>query len=125
MTNRLAARFVRHAVIYALIGMVWGLYTAISQDHATHVGHAHLMLLGWVSMAIFGIAFQVCPQAAEGKLPVVQFWAVNIGVVLMAIGLWLIYTGKVPVGEPLASVGSLLVLLSMILFAVNIWRGTR
>jgi cbb3-type cytochrome oxidase subunit 1 len=125
MTNRLAARFVRHAVIYALIGMCWGIYMAASQNHATHVGHAHLMLLGWVSMAIFGIAFQVWPAAAEGRLPVVQFWAINIGVVVMAVGLWLIYTGNVPVGEPLASIGSLLVLLSMILFAVNIWRGTR
>jgi hypothetical protein len=125
MTNRLAARFIRHAAIYGLIGMVWGIYMAASQNHATHVGHAHLMLVGWVSMALFGIAFQVWPKAAEGVLPVIQFWAVNIGVVVMSVGLWLIYTGNIPVGEPLATVGSLLTLLAMVLFIVNLWRGTR
>jgi cbb3-type cytochrome oxidase subunit 1 len=122
--NRIAIRFIRHAAIYGLIGMIWGIYMAASEDHTTHVGHAHLMLIGWVSLALFGLAYQTWPKAAEGIVPVIQFWVANLGIVLIAPGLWLIYTGNVAVGEPLATIGSILTILSMVLFIVALWRGT-
>lgn len=124
MRERLAARFIRHAVIYALLGMAWGIYMAASHDHATHPGHAHLLLLGWVSMALYGIVYRLYPKAAEGRLPVIHFWLANLGVIAMAPGIALILTGNDAVGEPLAVLGSLLTIVGVVLFAVAVFRGT-
>ena len=38
------------AVIAVLVGMSWGIVMAISQDHSAMPAHAHLNLLGWVSL---------------------------------------------------------------------------
>ncbi len=124
MRERLAARFIRHAAIYALIGMAWGIYMAASQDHATHPGHAHLLLLGWVSMALYGIVYRLYPKAAEGKLPVIHFWLANLGIILMAPGIALVIVGKAAIGEPMAIAGSLLTIVSMVLFLIAVFRGT-
>ena len=44
----------RAAVLLVLAGMVWGLQMAISEDHSAFPAHAHLNLLGWVSLFLFG-----------------------------------------------------------------------
>ena len=35
------------AVLFLVVGMVWGLVMAISNDHSAMPAHAHLILLGW------------------------------------------------------------------------------
>ena len=52
--------------------------------------HSHLMLLGWVSMMIYGVGYHILPRFA-GKLIkqpaicVAQFWLANIGLVGMLV----------------------------------------
>ena len=43
----------RAAVLLVVAGMIWGIVMAISQDHSTFPAHAHLNLLGWVSLFLF------------------------------------------------------------------------
>jgi hypothetical protein len=38
------------AVVFALAGMVMGIAMAASHDHSVFPAHAHLNLLGWVSL---------------------------------------------------------------------------
>ena len=45
------------AVLFVLAGMVWGLQMA----HAAFPAHAHLNLLGWVSLFLFGIYYHLRP----------------------------------------------------------------
>ena len=47
----------RAAVPFAIAGMAWGISMAISNDHAAMPAHAHLNLLGWVSLFLFGICY--------------------------------------------------------------------
>ena len=47
------------AVVAVLVGMSWGIVMAISQDHSAMPAHAHLNLLGWVSLFLFGIFFDI------------------------------------------------------------------
>lgn len=119
----LGNRFLRHAVLYALIGMAWGLYMAISHEHHTHPGHAHLLLLGWVSMAIFGLFFRTVP-VAQGVLGRVMFWLINVGVVVMAAGIAGVVSGYAQ-AEPAAAIGSILVFAAMILFTVVVFQNTK
>ena len=55
------------AVIYALLGMVMGETMAASGDHSLMPVHAHINLLGWVSLALFGIVYKVW-NIKTGKL---------------------------------------------------------
>ena len=43
------------AVVIVVAGMIWGLQMAISRDHAALPAHAHLNLLGYVSLFLFGL----------------------------------------------------------------------
>ncbi len=120
----LANRFVRLSVIYALIGMSLGIAMAISGNHDETPTHAHINLLGYVSMMLYGLFHKAHPKAAEGKLPAVHFWLSNISMVGIGIGLFLTF-GGMPEAEPLAAVSALAMLASMAMFAVIVFRATK
>jgi hypothetical protein len=45
------------AVFFVIAGMAWGSAVTISNAHAAMPAHAHLNLLGWVSLFLFGIFY--------------------------------------------------------------------
>lgn len=124
MPAALDTRFFRAAVIYALLGMGGGIYMAASHDHSLAPAHAHFLLLGWVSMFLYGVFYKLHP-AAQGTLAAWQWWIANIGLLIMVAGIALIVTGAPARGEPLAGIGALINITGMALFAVNVFRGVR
>ena len=111
----------RAAVLFVIAGMIWGLYMAISGNHATFPAHAHLNLLGWVSLFLFGIFYHLHPGIDRSRAARVQVWIWMAGVVIQAYGVDRIFTGH-PSGEAFAAVGSFIVLGAMILFAWLVYR---
>jgi len=120
----LANRFVRLSVVYALIGMALGIAMAISGDHSQMPTHAHINLLGYVSMMLYGLFYKSYPKAAEGRLPMVHFWVANAGLIGISTGIGLLY-GGMPEAEPIAAVSSLVAITGMAIFAVVVFRATR
>jgi len=57
------------AVLFVLAGMLWGIQMAISNNHAPFPAHAHLNLLGWVSLFLFGIYYRLNPLLDEASMP--------------------------------------------------------
>ena len=112
------------AVLAAIAGMLWGIDMAISENHAAMPAHAHLNLLGWVSLFLFGIFYRLHPSLDATKLALAQVWVWIIGTVVMAAGVGLISTGTTS-AEPIAAVGSLIVLADMLLFAWLVYRGEQ
>ena len=112
------------AVLAAIAGMLWGLDMAISENHAAAPAHAHLNLLGWVSLFLFGIFYRLHPSLDVTKLALAQVWVWIIGTIVMAVGVGLISTGTTS-AEPIAAVGSLIVLADMLLFAWLVYRGEQ
>jgi len=106
----------RAAVTFLVAGLIWGLVMAISQDFSTMPAHAHLNLLGWVSLFLFGIYYRLHPWLEGSRSAHVQVWIWIIGTIIMAIGITLVQTGHT-VGEPIAAVGSITVLLMRCFFA--------
>ena len=49
------------AVVFVVAGMIWGIVMAISEDHSAMPAHAHLNLLGWVSLFLFGKSSYLLP----------------------------------------------------------------
>ena len=119
--NSLARICWMSAPVYAVLGMSFGIRMAISGDYALAPAHAHLNLLGWVSIAIYGAFYTLVPNAAASMLAKLQVLLAEVGVIVMVPGIALaILTGS----EPLAAIGSIIVLLSMLLFLIVVARAT-
>lgn len=115
--------YLRVAVLYAVTGILGGIYMSASHDHSQMPVHAHWLLLGWVSMFLYGLFYKLYP-ATQGKLAVAQFWLANVGLILLAGAVGLLIAGT-PEAEPVAALSSFIVLAGMILFAINVFRATR
>jgi cbb3-type cytochrome oxidase subunit 1 len=118
--------FIAAALLYALlgglVGLVWladpGLLPALALR-----AHAHLMLVGFIGMMIFGVALHVLPRFTgralySERLADAQFWIANIGLVALVAG-WL------AAGRALATAGGALLWLGFALFAFNIVLTVR
>lgn len=108
-------------MLFGLFGMGWGIVMAASQDHSAMPAHAHLNLLGWVSLFLFGIYYRLHPATDVGRVAVAQVALWGLGTVVMTIGVAIIHAGRAG-GDPIAAAGSLIILVSMLLFAVLVYR---
>jgi hypothetical protein len=111
----------RAAVLLVIAGMIWGIVMGISQDHSTMPAHAHLNLLGWVSLFLFGIYYHLHPAVDRNRLASLQVWIWIAGTIFMTIGVGLVHSGH-EIGDPIAAVSSLLVLADTLLFGWLVFR---
>jgi hypothetical protein len=116
----LAFAFFALGVVAALAGMAWGIQMSASADHTLSPAHAHLNLLGYVSFAVFGFYYHTVPAAAEGLLAKVHLGLAVLGLVVIVPG---IVSAISMTGETLAKLGSVLTILSMLVFLVVVVRS--
>ena len=116
----LASRFFASAIGYAILGMLLGLIMGMTQDHTQMPTHAHLLLVGWATFALFGLFYHAFPSTAATKLAQVHFWLAEASLIVLVIGLYLLFSGN-PGADPIAAVASIGLLASMILFAAIAW----
>lgn len=90
--DRYVKNFIAMSIVYLVVASIIGIYMLISPR--TLAGykfvHSHLMLLGWVSMMIYGVGYHILPRFAgrllkHSSLAEAQFWMANIGLVGMAV----------------------------------------
>jgi cbb3-type cytochrome oxidase subunit 1 len=117
---KLGIRLVKIASLYMLLGLVMGVAMAVSHDFTLSSVHAHITLLGWATMAITGIVYTVLPRCGESRLSAWHFWGHNIGLPVMMISLGLLTYGYTA-AEKVIGLGSILVLLSLVTFTVNLY----
>jgi peptidoglycan/LPS O-acetylase OafA/YrhL len=111
----------RAAVLLVLAGMTWGMAMAASGNHATAPAHAHLNLLGWVSLFLFGIYYRMHPAVDRSRLARIQVWVWILAVLVQAVGVGLVTSGRES-AEPIAALSSLVVIVAMGLFAYLVFR---
>lgn len=119
MVQKLDKLFVLIALGYAIIGMVLGNVMGATLDHSQMPTHAHIMLVGWVCMALFGLIYRAWPEMKTGVLPVIQFWMHQAGTLVMVIGLFLLYGMFAPEAAlgPVLGISGIIVLAALALFA--------
>ena len=83
--------------------------------------HAHINLLGWVTMAIFGAYHALNPQGAGTLLAKIQFYLYTGGVIVMTPALYMLLTGS-PAMEPVVAAASIAVFAGVLMFAAIIFR---
>jgi hypothetical protein len=112
----------RAAVLMVIAGMIWGIVMGISQDHSTLPAHAHLNLLGWVSLFLFGIYYHLHPTVDLNPLATRQIWVWIGATIILTIGVGLVHSGHA-IGDPVAAVASLVVLADTLLFGWLVFRS--
>ncbi len=88
--------------------------------------HLHMLLVGFVTMMIYGVAYHVIPRFTgfplySRRAPVWQLWMSNVGIVLMVIG-FAIRANGLPSGTPILATGGLITAAGAYTFVYVIWR---
>jgi hypothetical protein len=84
--------------------------------------HAHLNLLGFVTMFLSALYYRAVPEAAASGLARYQAIVSVAGAVVFPIGIACVLLGGHDRFEPVVVAGALTVLLGMALFAVIVFR---
>jgi cbb3-type cytochrome oxidase subunit 1 len=119
--------FIKTSVVWLTFGFLLGIAMAMYPPWTVYrAGHVHVMLLGFVSMMIFGVAYHVIPRFSGRALyseraAVWHWWIANAGLTLMVIGFACRDSGKL-IGTWILSAGGLLSGIGAAIFAVQIWR---
>lgn len=118
--SNLPKSMLRGAVLYALLGIGMGIVMGAQQDFTNKSVHVHVNLLGWVSLALMGVVYQVFPGMARSMLAKAHFWLHNLGLPVMMAGLYGLMHAW-PNAEPIIGIGSVAVALAFAAFALNAW----
>lgn len=119
--------FLRLGVVFALIGVGLGYWMGASQQFTASPVHAHINLLGWVSMFLYGLFYRAFPAAAAGWLAKAHLGLSVIGLLIFmpALAIKLLHVESVlGLAEPGLMAGPTLVLLGMIAFAAIVFGAT-
>ena len=120
----MGVRFLRIAVVYLVIGACLGLAMGIKENFVLAPVHAHLLLLGWASLALAGIIYHLYPGAADTRLARVHFWLHNVGLPVFMAGLGMLLTGTAGAG-PVVGISATVVLVGLVVFATNILLNVK
>lgn len=118
--TKLAQHCFQTAIVFFIVGIAMGLQMGISGNHNVIGPHAHANLLGWVSMALFGVYYALNPVKAQTKLARIQFFTYATGVVIMIPSLYLLYMGYLAM-EPIVALSSIIVLVGALFFAAIVF----
>lgn len=129
--DRYALAFIKASLAYLGLGVLLGLAMVLAPaeyalPYRLLPSHAHVNLLGWVSMMIFGVAYHVLPRFSgrplySPGLARTHFWLGNLGLagmaVFFALNRWQAGRWQVPLGISGMIQGS-----GMLLFVFNLWK---
>lgn len=116
--------FLRLGALAGLGGMAIGIGMAAAGDHSQAPLHAHINLIGWVSMLLYGLVYRAMPGAANSALAPWQFGLAVAGLIAMLPGFAFIGMSRFAAGKPFAILGALLTIAAMVLFVTIVFRAT-
>jgi hypothetical protein len=128
---------VRCALAYLVAGMAMGSWMLIEQARDGRgpgppwpVLHAHLLLVGFLLLLIFGVAFWMFPKVAGARpgreVGWVAFALLNAGVLLRVLAEPLADHGRgAPVWDVLLGIAAVLPALAAVAFAIAVWPRVR
>ena len=121
--TRISDRFLQLGVLFALGGMGLGVWMGATENFTLMPVHAHVNLLGWVSMTLYALVYRAVPRTAEGRLPALHFWLSLLSLLAMIPTLGLMVLGNTALA-PAVGLVSIGLWAGMALFAVIVFRAT-
>lgn len=116
----MAQTLLKISVVYFMIGISFGLYMSFTHIFNMTTVHVHVILLGWMSLALIGLFYHQYPNLERTGLAKAHFWLHNIGLPVMMIAIALAISGVGDVFFPIATMGGVLTLLGIFCFGFNV-----
>jgi heme/copper-type cytochrome/quinol oxidase subunit 1 len=119
--------FIKSSVTWLALGVTLGLAMAVHPVWVIYrPAHLHMVLLGFVTMMIYGVAYHVIPRFVGHPLHSrraagLHWWMSNVGLVLMVLG-FMVRARSGAVVTTLLSAGGILSSLGAYTFAYLLWR---
>lgn len=114
--------FLVTGALWLLVGIGLGICMGAREDYTLGPVHAHINLLGFTLMTIFGIAYRVIPKLAENLWARVHFWLHEVGVLVVLVSLFLLASGIMPAIVPVLAVSEIAVFLGIVAWTINVFR---
>ncbi len=108
---------------YLIVGIGFGMYMGGSQNFALAPVHAHINLLGFTLMTLFGLAYRLIPALAGNALGRAHFWLHQIGAGGTLLFLFLLVSGIAPAVAPIMPIFEGLVAIGIITWAINLYKN--
>ena len=117
---RIDVSFLLLAVLCLLVGLMMGIGMGVAHDFQFAPVHAHLNLVGFVSLSVFGLTYKLYPALQRSRLALPHLAASGIGALVFPFGIYISISREFPA---IAIFGSLIVFGGVLLFAANlIWN---
>jgi cbb3-type cytochrome oxidase subunit 1 len=120
----MAIRLIKIGVLYLAVGICLGIVMGAREQFTLAPVHAHINLLGFVTLTLAGLIYKAFPAAAETRLARIHFWLHNIGLPPFMVALALMLSGNSGMG-PVVGILSVVVGGGVLLFIINVWRTLR
>jgi len=92
MMDKYSRILLRFSAIFALIGAFIGSHMAGAGTFEFLSVHAHILVVGWLSLFAFAVFYKVFTPANK-KLAAFHVWTAIIGSVGLTVGMWFRYVG--------------------------------
>jgi hypothetical protein len=79
--------FLTTSAICLIGGVSLGIFMGLRHDYTFAPVHAHLNLLGWVSLALFALVYRTYPRLAEGHSARLHLFLCGSGAMLLPCGI--------------------------------------
>ncbi|MBB4826692.1 hypothetical protein HNO89_003973 [Sporosarcina luteola] len=121
MQEKWSLRLIRIAAIFGVIGAFLGSHMAGSGSYAFRPIHAHILVVGWLSVFAWGVFYKVYKVRAK-KLVTIHGWSAILGSIGLTAGMWFQFIQPFGVNETFSLifyiVGGSILLLSFALFVI-------
>ena len=122
----ISRNFILIGIVFLAIGVFIGMYMAAADNPDLAVVHAHINLLGFTLMMVFGLTYHAFP-AMVNRLGVVHFWLHTVGSLVLLILLYLLFSKKIPEESmvPLAPIAEVAIFIGVLIFLWNAWKNAK
>jgi hypothetical protein len=115
--NRLELKFLLLAAIMLTAGVTLGVVMGVRHDFSLAPVHAHINLVGWASLSLFGIVYKLYPEMARSRLAAAHFILAAPSAVMFPIGIALSILYERPL---VAILAAFLWLAGVVLFLIQL-----
>lgn len=112
-------KFLLLAAIMLVAGVGLGIWMGSREDFLLAPVHAHINLVGWASLALFGIIYRLYPAMGQSRLAGIHFILAAPAAIIFPVGIALAMLAQQPMP---VMVGSMLWMAGVLVFLVNLTR---
>lgn len=121
MEQKWSLRLIRYAALFGILGTYVGSKMSGEIDYSLRPIHAHILLVGWLSLFAWGIFYRAY-KVRYKKLVAIHGWMAILGAFGLTFGMWMYNLNPFQLNESLVMiffiVGGSMLLLAFLLFVI-------